>query len=135
MTKSLLIEKYEHLSLNLASVQVTGECRTLRVAWTPVFTQDLDYYTQITNEEPENVYKKILLIEKYVPKKLTGFDAEAELTDILSRQLAQEIDREILCNLTNLENEYEDLHKRVLLIERRKRKRRLENEVGKKIYR
>lgn len=135
MTKSLLIEKYEHLSLNLASVQVTGECRTLRAAWTPVFTQDLDYYTQITNEEPENVYKKILLIEKYVPKKLTGFDAEAELTDILSRQLAQEIDREILCNLTNLENEYEDLHKRVLLIERRKRKRRLENEVGKKIYR
>jgi len=109
MTKSLLIEKYEHLSLNLASVQVTGECRTLRVAWTPVFTQDLDYYTQITNsyehEEPENVYKKILLIEKYVPKKLTGFDTEAELTDILSRQLAQEIDREILCNLTNLENE------------------------------
>lgn len=106
MTKSLLLEKLGHLSLNLASVQVTGESRPLRARWTPELAQDSYYYTKSCKpEESEYLYKKILLTEKYVPEKLTGFDIEAELTDMLSRQLAQEIDREILCNLTNLGNE------------------------------
>jgi len=107
--RNLLIEKIREISLKLTSVQVTAETIPLRVSWTPELAQDLDCYTQTTDsykpEEPENVYRKILLIEKYVPKKLTVFDAEAELADMLSRQLAQEIDREILGNLINLQNE------------------------------
>ena len=104
--RNLLIEKVREISLKLTSVQVTGETRRLRCSWTPELAQDLDYYTHSYEpEEPENVYKKILLIEKYVPKKFNPFDVEAELTDMLSRQLAQEIDREILGNLINLQNE------------------------------
>lgn len=106
--RNLLIEKVRETSLKLTSVQVIGETRPLRVSWTPRLAQDMDYIYNYELEEPEeteNVYKKILIIEKYVPKKFTPFDAEAELTDMLSRNLAQEIDREILGNLINLENE------------------------------
>ena len=100
MAKSLLLEKCGNLSLNLVSVQVTGEIRPLRAHWAPEISQDLDYYTNSYEpEESKYVYKKILLTEKYIPKKLTGFDCEAELVAELSRNLAQEIDREILGNL------------------------------------
>lgn len=104
--RNLLIEKVGEISLEITSVRVKAKTRKLKVTWTPELTQDLDYYTNSYEpEEPENVYKKILLIEKYVPKKLTWFDCEAELAAELSRNLAQEIDREILGNLYNLYNE------------------------------
>ncbi len=104
--RNLLIEKVGEFFLEITSVQVKGETRALRVSWTPELSQDLDYYNNSYEpEESKYVYKKILLTEKYIPKKLTGFDCEAELAAELSRNLAQEIDREILGNLYNLYNE------------------------------
>tara|TARA_Y100000389_G_scaffold202649_1_gene248560 strand:- start:1421 stop:1678 length:258 start_codon:yes stop_codon:yes gene_type:complete len=80
-----------------------GECRPLRASWTPELAQDLDYYTNSYEiEESEDVYKKILLTEKYIPNKLTGFDCEAEIATELTRHLAKEIDRDILGRLFNM---------------------------------
>ena len=104
MSKNLLIERFGNIGLKLTSVQVTGECRPLRVAWTPELAQDLNYYTSVNEPtiEPENVYKKRLLIEKYIPKLA---DAEKELTEILSQEIANSINRDILTSLLNLGNE------------------------------
>ncbi len=77
-----------------------GEEVELLIQSNSATNEDLDYYTNSYEpEESKYVYKKILLTEKYIPKKLTGFDCEAELVAELSRNLAQEIDREILGNL------------------------------------
>ena len=104
MSKNLLIERFGNIGLKLTSVQVTGECRPLRVAWTPELAQDLNYYTSVNEPtiEPANVYKKRLLIEKYIPKLA---DAEKELTEILSQEIANSINRDILTSLLNLGNE------------------------------
>tara|TARA_B110000503_G_C7028164_1_gene362789 strand:+ start:241 stop:666 length:426 start_codon:yes stop_codon:yes gene_type:complete len=115
--RNLLMENVKETSLGLTSTQVTRVTRRLRTSWTPELAQDLDYYTHnYEPEEPESLYKKMLLIEKYVPKKLTLFDIEVELTNMLSRNLAQEIDREILDNLINIKYQ-PTAYKRKLLIE------------------
>ena len=109
MTKSLLLEKLGHLSLNLASVQVTGESRPLRARWTPELAQDLDALDYYTNsyqpEEPENVYKKILLTEKYIPCNFKSIDIEEELSNILATEVAASINSNIFGSLSDLENE------------------------------
>lgn len=100
MSKNLLIERSGNIGLKLTSVQVTGECRPLRVRLTPVLSS---YY--INSYEPEEskcVYKKTLLTEKYIS---TLADAEKELTEILSQEIANSIDRDILTSLLNLGNE------------------------------
>lgn len=105
MSKSLLLEKCGNPSLNLVTVQVTGEHRHLRASCTSELFKRLDYHTNsYEQEEFEYVYKKILLTEKYVPARefRCGHDVEAELTAELSRQLAQEIDRDILRELVNM---------------------------------
>jgi hypothetical protein len=58
------------INLNMVSVEVVGGVRPLNVAWTPELAQDLTAYHNI--------------------------DAEAELTNLLAENLAQEIDNEIL---------------------------------------
>jgi len=103
MSKNLLIERSGNIGLKLTSVQVTAECRPLRVRFTPELSQNLGYY--INSYEPEEskfVYKKTLLTEKYIPK-LT--DVEKELSDMLSQEIANSIDRDILTSLLNLGNE------------------------------
>jgi hypothetical protein len=104
MAKSILIEKCGHLSLNLTSVEVTGECRPLRICWTPELYQDSEYYTNnYEAEEPENIFKKKLIIEKYIPYNFK--DVESELSNILATELAASIDAGILGSLIDLENE------------------------------
>jgi len=63
------------ISLRFSSVTVNTITRKLRAHWTPELAQDLEAYHSI--------------------------DAEAELTAILSEQVAAEIDREILVDLIN----------------------------------
>jgi len=58
------------IEMNLTSVNVVGGVRPLRTTWTPELVQDLTAYHNI--------------------------DAEAELTTLLSENIAQEIDNEIL---------------------------------------
>lgn len=57
----------------MESVEVQGATRRMRVTWTPELAQDVSTFNNI--------------------------DAEAELTRMLSEQLAQEIDREIVENI------------------------------------
>jgi len=59
--------------LNMESVEVQGATRRMRVTWTPELAQDVSVFNNI--------------------------DAEAELTALLSEQVAAEIDREILRDL------------------------------------
>jgi len=102
--RNVLIERRDNINLQISSVRVKAKTRKLKTNWTPELAQDLERFN-VTHKEPENVYKKILLTEKYVPKKFNTFDVEAQLVDELSRNLAQEIDRQILGNLMNLGNE------------------------------
>lgn len=60
-------------SFEMSSVDVTVGERRIRATWTPELAQDLEAYHNI--------------------------DAEAELTRMLSEQLTQEIDREIVENI------------------------------------
>ncbi len=60
-------------SFEMSSVEVTAGERRIRATWTPELTQDLEAYHNI--------------------------DAEAELTRMLSEQITQEIDREIVENI------------------------------------
>jgi len=104
MGKHVLIEKCGNISLEITSVQVTGESRPLRVSWTPELAQDLSYYTNSDEpEESEYVYKKILLTEKYIPCNFKSI--EEELSSILATEIAASIDAEILGSLIDLENE------------------------------
>lgn len=81
-----------------------GECRPLIASWTPELAQDLDYYTNSYEiEESEDVYKRILLTEKYIPYNFK--DVESELSNILATELAASIDAGILGSLIDLENE------------------------------
>tara|TARA_B100000927_G_C16282222_1_gene396001 strand:+ start:468 stop:656 length:189 start_codon:yes stop_codon:yes gene_type:complete len=57
--------------------------------------------TKTIFQKSEHVYKKILLIEKYVPS-ISGVEAEAELSAELSRQLSESINREMLRELFNM---------------------------------
>jgi len=61
------------IDLRIQSVSVTAETRKLRARWTPELAQDLAAYQNL--------------------------DAEVELTQVLSEQIALEIDREILADL------------------------------------
>jgi len=61
------------IDLRIQSVSVTAETRKLKAKWTPELAQDLAAYQNL--------------------------DAEVELTQILSEQIALEIDREILADL------------------------------------
>ena len=61
---------------SLYSYQVQGELRTIRATWTPEMAQDLQAFHNI--------------------------DAEVGLTALLSQQIANEIDREILNNLLEI---------------------------------
>jgi len=61
------------IDLRIQSVSVTAETRKLKAKWTPELAQDLAAYKNL--------------------------DAEVELTQILSEQIALEIDREILADL------------------------------------
>lgn len=63
------------VNLRVESCIVVGEPRVLRTVWTPELAQDVAAFQNI--------------------------DAEAELTALLAEQVGQEIDREILRNLTN----------------------------------
>jgi hypothetical protein len=64
------------IEMNLTSVQVQGGIRPLHTTWTPELAQDLTAYHNI--------------------------DAEAELTDLLSENIAREIDNEILANIREM---------------------------------
>jgi hypothetical protein len=61
------------INLNIQSVSVTANTRKLRAKWTPEVAQDLAAYQNL--------------------------DAEVELTQVLSEQIALEIDREVLADL------------------------------------
>ena len=63
------------IDIKVSSVAVTAETRKLKAKWTPELAQDLNAYHNL--------------------------DAEVELTQILSEQIAIDIDREILAQLLN----------------------------------
>jgi hypothetical protein len=63
------------IDIKVSSVAVTAETRKLKAKWTPELAQDLNAYHNL--------------------------DAEVELTQILSEQIALDIDREILSQLLN----------------------------------
>ena len=109
MGSHILIEKCGNISLEITSVQLTGETRPLRARWTPELAQDLDALDYYTNsyqpEEPENVYKKILLTEKYIPCNFKSIDIEEELSNILATEVAASINSNIFGSLSDLENE------------------------------
>lgn len=63
------------IDIKVTSVAVTAETRKLKAKWTPELAQDLNAYHNL--------------------------DAEVELTQILSEQIALDIDREILSQLLN----------------------------------
>ena len=63
------------IDIKIQSVAVTAETRKLKAKWTPELAQDLNAYHNL--------------------------DAEVELTQILSEQVALDIDREILAQLLN----------------------------------
>ena len=65
------------INMNIRTVEVAGEVRTIRATWTPELAQDIE--------------------------ALHGIDIEQELTNILSQQIAQEIDNEIIGNIFPLE--------------------------------
>lgn len=66
------------IDIKIEAVQVTSDTRKLRARWTPELAQDLNAYHSL--------------------------DAEVELTQILSQQIALEIDREILSDLVHQAN-------------------------------
>lgn len=61
------------ININIRSVEVQAETQTIRATWTPQMAQDIEAYH--------------------------GLDIEQELTNILSEQIAQEIDNEIFGNI------------------------------------
>jgi len=63
--------------LNIESVEVQGATRRMRVTWTPELAQDVSTFNNI--------------------------DAEAELTALLSQQITEEIDRNILNDLVTVQ--------------------------------
>jgi hypothetical protein len=65
------------IEMNLTSVNVVGGMRPLNITWTPELAQDLTAYH--------------------------GIDAEAELTTLLSEEIAREIDRDIINTLIGIE--------------------------------
>ena len=64
-------------NLNMESVEVQGATRRMRVTWTPELAQDVSAFNNI--------------------------DAEAELTTLLSQQITEEIDRNILNDLVTVQ--------------------------------
>lgn len=98
MGNHILIEKCGNISLETTAVQVTAQTRPLRTSWTP----ELPWASKFDNE-PENVFKKKLIIEKYIP--CNSQNIEEELSNILATEIAASIDAEILGSLIDLENE------------------------------
>ena len=68
------------VSFTISSARVIGETRPLRAIWTPELAQDVAAFHHI--------------------------DAEAELTALLTQEIANEIDREIIRDLTNNNGAY-----------------------------
>ena len=66
------------IDIKVESIAITTSTRKLRARWTPELAQDLNAYHSV--------------------------DAEVELTNVLSEQVALEIDREILTDLVTLAN-------------------------------
>lgn len=99
--RNILIEKKNNISINLVSVNVKAKTRKLRASWSPVPAQDLQAFNLV---EPEysNIYKRELIIEKFIPPIFNPFSAEEELTAILSQQISDSIDREILREIFNI---------------------------------
>lgn len=96
----------------------------------------LEEWNNLVYPKKENVYKRKLLVEKVEKHPRITFpfvrDVAANLvSDSLVTVQPLEAPTGILFYMDYNSNS----NKRMLLIERRKRKRRLENEVGKKIYR
>ena len=69
----LHLRQFQRLTSRLSRIAVTAETRKLRARWSPELAQDLNAYHSL--------------------------DAEVELTQILSEQVALELDREILNDL------------------------------------
>jgi hypothetical protein len=68
-----ILDKKISVRLNIDPNVIIGDFRNVRVSWTREMVQDLSLYHNI--------------------------DAEAELTSLLTEQIAAEIDREILTNI------------------------------------
>lgn len=101
LRRHILIEKKNNVSLQISSVSVKAKTRKLRATWTPELAQDLRAF-YLTEPEYSNIYKRELIVEKFSPPKWEGFSAEEELSNILSQQLSDSIDREILNDILNL---------------------------------
>lgn len=99
MSNHVLIEKCGNIILETTSVQVIAQTRPLRMSWTP------EPWASKFDNEPENVFKKKLIIEKYIPCNFKSI--EEELSNILATEIAASIDAEILGSLINLEKEEE----------------------------
>lgn len=82
MWKYIFLRGYEFF-LTLRSVTVQAETRTLRAEWSPEMAQDIAMYHNI--------------------------DAEQELTELLSRELSDAINREILLALLPQINKFKFL--------------------------
>jgi hypothetical protein len=105
MGKHILIEKCGNISLETTSVQVTAQSRPLRVSWTSELITPKPWASKFDNE-PENVFKKKLIIEKYIPCNFKSIESiEEELTNILATEISASIDAEILGSLIDLKNE------------------------------
>lgn len=102
MSKHVLIEKFGNIILEITSVQVTAQTRPLRMSWTPELLTPEPWASKFDNE-PENVFKKKLIIEKYIPCNFKNI--EEELSNVLATEIAASIDAEILGSLIDLENE------------------------------
>lgn len=102
MGKYVLTEKCGNISLETNSVQVTAQIRPLRMSCTFELLTPEPWASKFDNE-PENVFKKKLIIEKYIPCHFK--DVEEELSNLLSNEIAASIDAEILGSLIDLENE------------------------------
>jgi hypothetical protein len=68
------------INIRISSARVIGETRPLRAIWTPELAQDVTAFHNI--------------------------DAEAELTALLTQEIANQIDREIIHDLTNNNRAY-----------------------------
>jgi hypothetical protein len=99
--RNILIEKKNNISLQISSVNVKAKTRKLRASWSPEIAQDLHTFNLV---EPEysHIYKRELIIEKFVPPIFNPFSAEEELTAMLSQQISDSIDREILREIFNI---------------------------------
>lgn len=100
-TKELLTEKNHSLGF-----------RKLKASWTPEMAQDLNAFYAINAEEElvallndalPFLYKRFLLVEKYIPPK--PLDVTEELTALLSEELAKQIDKQIMESLLAIPNE------------------------------